>query len=72
MRRSTLCPQKRQQILLFPAITVLLSSWDSPPTAPSFSCLDLGQRNVDLTAYSGKVVVLNRRAQPAPEYVRRR
>jgi hypothetical protein len=72
MRRITLFPPKRQQILLFLMMTVLLSSLDSPPTAdagnptpaayspaPNFSRVDLDQRNVDLTAYRGKVVVLN-------------
>jgi cytochrome c biogenesis protein CcmG/thiol:disulfide interchange protein DsbE len=72
MRRITLYPPKRQQILLFLMMTVLLSSLDSPPTAdagnstpaayspaPNFSRVDLDQRNVDLTAYRGKVVVLN-------------
>lgn len=52
-------------------IAVLLSSLDSSPganagnqtpavysTAPNFSRVDLDQRNVDLTAYRGKVVVL--------------
>jgi cytochrome c biogenesis protein CcmG, thiol:disulfide interchange protein DsbE len=51
---------------------VLLFSLDSPPTAnagnataavnssaPNFSRVDLDQRNVDLKAYRGKVVVLN-------------
>ena len=72
MRRITLYPPKRQQILLFLMMTVLLSSLDSPPTAnagnptpavyspaPNFSRVDLDQRNVDLTAYRGKVVVLD-------------
>ena len=72
MRRITLYPPKRQQILLFLMIAVLLCSLDSPPTAnagnptptvystaPNFSRVDLDQRNVDLTAYRGKVVVLN-------------
>lgn len=73
MRRIALYPPKRQQlILLFPMIALLLSSLDSSPganagnqtpavysTAPNFSRVDLDQRNVDLTAYRGKVVVLN-------------
>ena len=72
MRRITLYSPKRQQILLFLMMTVLLCSLDSPPTAnagnptpavystaPNFSRVDLDQRNVDLTAYRGKVVVLN-------------
>ena len=72
MRLITLYPPKRQQILLFLMITVFLSSLDSPPIAnagnptpavyspaPNFSRADLDQRNVDLTAYRGKVVVLN-------------
>ena len=72
MRRITPYSPKRQQILLFLMMTVLLFSLDSPPTAnagnptpvvyspaPNFSRVDLDQRNVDLTAYRGKVVVLN-------------
>ena len=71
MRRITLYPSKRQQILPFLMMTVL-SSLDSPPTAnagnptpavyssaPNFSLVDLDQRNVDLTTYRGKVVVLD-------------
>jgi cytochrome c biogenesis protein CcmG/thiol:disulfide interchange protein DsbE len=71
MRRITLYPSKRQQILPFLMMTVL-SSLDSPPTAntenptpavyssaPNFSRVDLDQRNVDLTTYRGKVVVLD-------------
>ena len=69
MRLITLYPPKRQQILLF---LMLLSSLNGRPTAnagnptpavyspaPNFSRADLDQRNVDLTAYRGKVVVLN-------------
>jgi cytochrome c biogenesis protein CcmG, thiol:disulfide interchange protein DsbE len=73
MRRIALDTPKRQQItLLVMMIAALLSGLHSPPaanagdpalavgrTAPNFSRPDLDHNNVDLTAYRGKVVLLN-------------
>lgn len=72
MPRIAPYPPKRRQLILLPIMAVVLSSLDSPSpanggnptmavyrTAPNFSRVDLDQRNVDLTAYRGKVVLLN-------------
>ncbi len=72
MRGITLHAPNRQQFVVLLKMAALLFSLGSPPTAnaenptlavyrtaPNFSRVDLDRRNVDLTAYRGKVVVLN-------------